>query len=227
MRRSSSGLPWDQVFTGILGLAAISEAVFPPTTLSSKFQFLVFAFGLTAAGIWSINARRRKEASDYAALRDLIVTIAAPGTASPDRRLTELQTVRLVASLSQTPPQRVRIVASQGDETQGYALQFKRVLAASRWKVVGPVPAPITVAPMDLQVSINGGFFAGNIPTAYTSFRSILDFVGLKCRQKFVFDPAVAPDEIVLWVGAKSPDNMRPENYPPLALKPTGDGSHR
>jgi hypothetical protein len=134
------------------------------------------------------------------------------------RKLAEWQRVKMIAILSRFPGQHVAILASAGDETLAYATQFRAVFKDSNWKVEGPKPAPEDQPAIDLQVSVSTKFLGTEsaMPPGFQALKGALDFVGLKCRSKFIMDPDVSTNVVFLWVGAKSPDGMTPDNYPPL-----------
>ena len=136
------------------------------------------------------------------------------------RSLADWQNVRLVSVLSRYPRQKVMVLASLGEETWSYAEDFRDVFISSKWAVEGPIPAPIDQPAMDLQLSLAYQLFsAKDLPMPCVALRATLDFLKLKSSRKFVFDPDVPIDKIVLWVGAKSPDTANPNLFPPLGLR--------
>jgi len=49
---------------------------------------------------------------------------------------------------------------------------------------------------------------------------------GIKQRQRYVYDDAISPDLVILWVGPKSPDNFRPDDCAPAVLHPRPGEPH-
>lgn len=187
----------------------IVEAIHKVLRTESTLVFVLVIAGLFAIGggtvAWLVDAGY-KNSPEYQADH------------ARGRTLEEWQRVGLVAILSRYPNQRVVILASVGEETLSYADQLRRVLKGSKWRVDGPKPAPVDQPAVDLQVSVSMKYFGNEaaMPPGFQALKSGVDFVGLKARHNFIMDPDVSPDLVVLWVGAKSPDGMSPDNYPPL-----------
>jgi hypothetical protein len=137
------------------------------------------------------------------------------------RRLEDWQKVRLIATLSRDPNHKVLILASSGDETWAYAEDFRDVFLKGQWRVTGPESAPIDQAAMDIQLSISEKYWASQPPRYFEAVRGVMKLIGLKQRTGYVFDPSASPDELVLWVGAKSLDSQNPDNYLPLVMVET------
>jgi len=171
-----------------------------------------------------VEPRSNEQPSQVEFVRALEARLAGLSDRAQDsrrgRKVEEWQAVRMIAMLSRYPKQKVVLLASRGDETEGYAKALREIFLTSGWAVKGPLPAPIDQAAIDLQVSIsaNAEHWGGAIPEPYTSLRAAIDFVGLKSRMKFIFDPDVPADVVVLWIGAESPPNMNAQNYVPLAI---------
>jgi hypothetical protein len=140
---------------------------------------------------------------------------APPTRSDGGRRLAEWQKVKLIALLSRYPGEKVLILASLGSETWDYARDFRDVFLTAKWNVEGPKPAPLSEPAIDVQVS------ADNYVPARPETQAVLGafkFVGIKCRGTCILDPNIRRGLIVVWVGAKSPDEQKPDNYPPLSF---------
>jgi hypothetical protein len=133
------------------------------------------------------------------------------------RRLSDWQKVKLVASLSRYANQKAVILASAGTDTQVYAENLRKVLESAGWKVRGPLSAPPSVPVVDVQVSVSGKYFAERPPEPYLTLRGTLEFVGVRCRDRLILDPAVPDDVAVVWVGGEG--NLPPSSLPPLAVE--------
>lgn len=141
--------------------------------------------------------------------------IYVPGMQSrfgPDVRdgpLEEWQRVLIVQTLSQYPGHKVLILSGDGGETTAYAAQFNQLFQKAKWFVKGPRPAPIKQPVLDLQISIDEQIYTHpEIQVILSALKS--------ARVKFrpsVHDPNVPSDWIVLWVGAKTPDD-EPQHVP-------------
>ena len=131
------------------------------------------------------------------------------------RRLADWQRVKLIALLSRYPGEKVLILASEGPETWDYAREIGDVFLTAKWHVEGPNAAPLSKPITDIQVS------ADNYAPARQETLAVLGafkFVGIKCRGNYILDPNIKRGLIVVWVGAKSPDEQRPDNYPPIGF---------
>jgi hypothetical protein len=135
------------------------------------------------------------------------------------RTLTDWQKVRLAAVVSRYPSSKLHIIASSfGKETWNYALQFRDVFHQAGWKVVGPDTAPIDQPAMDIQLSVNEKYWTRGLPPEFGAVNGVLPEIGVRKRKTHILDPLVAADELVMWVGAKGPDNDPPDNHPPLMM---------
>lgn len=133
------------------------------------------------------------------------------------RRLSDWQKVKLVSSLSRYENQKAVIIASAGSDTQAYAGDLGKVLKSAGWRVRGPLPAPPSAPVVDVQVSVARKYFAEHPPESYLTLRGTLQFVGIRCRDRLIIDPAVPDDVALIWVGGEG--NFPPSNLPPIAVQ--------
>jgi hypothetical protein len=153
-----------------------------------------------------------------------VSTLAPKWRVQPkDRVLSEWQIGRLIAILLPHRCQKITILTSAGDETGRYANQFKKILRKAGWSVAGPLQAPSDQHAMDIQLSIYAGYASNiaTVPQPFWAIRTALDQTNVKSRKLFILDPDVPVDEIVLWVGAKSADDVEHGNYLPLGVGST------
>jgi hypothetical protein len=143
-----------------------------------------------------------------------------PESQSDTRHLSEWQRGKIGSGVSQYLGKKILIMASSGKNTWSYAQDFRDVFASSGWKVEGPkhVP-PIDELIIDVQLSANG--MLGTPPKAealavLNSFKE----AGIKHRERFMLDPDISSDLLVLWVGAKSPEGISPDECTPISFKP-------
>jgi hypothetical protein len=133
------------------------------------------------------------------------------------RHLSDWQRVKLISSLSRYDNQKVVIVASAGGDTRTYAEDLGNALKGAGWRVRGPLSAPPGIPVVDVQVSVAGKYFGQQPPEAYATLRGTLEFVGIRCRNRLVMDPAVPDDVALVWVGGQG--NLMPSNLPPIAVQ--------
>jgi hypothetical protein len=97
--------------------------------------------------------------------------VVRPSPIAGQRTLTDWQVVRLKAALSEYPGQKIVIIASEGQETHQYAMQFRQLFKLIHWNVVGPVDAPPDQPFSDLQVSISNNWdYAVNGKNSYSNY---------------------------------------------------------
>jgi hypothetical protein len=143
------------------------------------------------------------------------------------RKLTDWQEKKLVFALSSAPPQKLLMLVASGAETHAFAKNLSRLFESKlHWKVRS-VAIPESVWVTDLQVSTGGPLPPPDQapPAGAADFQKALVAAGLKCRSQLVFDTDLKPGVIALWVGIRSPDEHRPDDYMPnsaarLSLSP-------
>lgn len=137
---------------------------------------------------------------------------------SEDRRLTEYQQQVMRSKLSRYRGIKLLILYAGGPRTLAYATEFGDFFHSLQWRVDGPNLVPVgNERIVDLQVSMSNLYWNKSNP-AVTDLLSSLE--GVKHRQRGVYDGAIAPDLIVLWVGPKSPSSFRPDDCAPAELRP-------
>lgn len=118
--------------------------------------------------------------------------------------LKEWQQVLILQTLSQYPGHKVLIFAGLGSETAAYASQFSHLFRKANWVVEGPRPAPVNQPVLDLQISIDERIYTHpEIQAIMSALRS----ARVKSRPGAVHNHNVASDWIVLWVGARTPED--------------------
>lgn len=143
-----------------------------------------------------------------------------PEGESDVRHLSEWQQHALRSEIAPYPDSRVLILASSGRNTFAYAKDFRDVFDAAKWKVDGPKPVPeIDEGIIDLQTSVHGKL-GDTSPPATMAFLNGLEYVHVKHRKHHTLDMDVPDGLLVLWVGAKSPEGVSPDDCMPIAFKP-------
>jgi len=137
---------------------------------------------------------------------------------SEDRHLTEYQQAIMRPRLFRYRGTKLLILYAGGPKTLAYATSFRDFFRSLGWRVDGPRFVPVGDEELvDVQVSISNRYWN----TPYSMANDLMSALGgTKHRQRFVYDDAVPPDLIVLWVGPKSPDNFKPDDCAPAALRP-------
>jgi hypothetical protein len=137
---------------------------------------------------------------------------------SEDRHLTEYQRTVMRSALSKYHGAKLSVMCTRGRKTLAYASEFRDFFRSLGWNVgaVRPVPAGDDTI-VDVQTSVSSHYWNMRDPEAADLLSS---FGGIKHRRRYVYDDAVLPDQIVLWVGPKSPDSFRPDDCGPPALDP-------
>jgi hypothetical protein len=141
------------------------------------------------------------------------------------RLLSEWQRGKISSEVSQYPGKKILIMASSGRNTWSYAQNFREVFASSGWKVEGPkhVP-PLDEHIIDVQLSTNGNLGTPPKPEALAVMNSFKE-AGIKHRTRYMLDPDISPDLLVLWVGTKSPEGITPDECALIPFKPKAGAS--
>jgi hypothetical protein len=143
---------------------------------------------------------------------------------SEDRHLTEYEQTVMKAKLSRYRETSLLILYAGGRKTFAYAAEFCDFFRSLQWRVEGPrVVPPGAERLVDVQISVSKRYWNTPYPRAADLLTS-LD--GIKHRQRYVYDDAVSPDMIVLWVGPKSPDNFLPDDCVAAVLRPKPGEPH-
>lgn len=174
-------------------------------TLLIKLQPQFYGFQQPNGAFTAVRLRKLAPASDLDAH-------------SEDRDLTEYQQTVMKAKLSKYHGTKLLILYAGGPKTLSFAKSFRKFLGSLGWYVEGPrfVPAGDEEI-VDVQISVSSRYW--NRP--YSRAADLLSSLqGVKHRQAYVYDDAVPTDRIVLWVGPKSPENFRPDDCAPPALRP-------
>jgi hypothetical protein len=143
---------------------------------------------------------------------------------SEERHLTEYQRQIMTSRLSGYQGTKLHILYAGGPRTLAYASEFRDFFHSLKWSVDGPNFVPVGDERMvDLQVSLSDHYWNKPNPVAIDLLGSL---EGVKHRQSGVYDGAVAPDLIVLWVGPKSPSPVKPDDCAPAVLRPRPGEPH-
>jgi hypothetical protein len=137
----------------------------------------------------------------------------------PDtRHLSEWQRSQIQAELSKYPGYKLLIMASSGGNTWSYAQEFKKVFTSAGWRVTGPnLVEPFYESMIDVQLSANES--PSVMKPEVAAIRDGFAKAAIKHRKNVMLDPEVSPDEVVLWVGAKSPEGISPDDCAPFLFK--------
>ena len=161
----------------------------------------------------------------YSAVRIRTLPIASDLDAqSEDRHLTEFEQTIMRSKLSEYRGTKLLVLYAGGPKTLAYATEFRDFFRSLQWKVDGPrsVP-PGDERVVDVQISVSQRYWNTPYPRAADLLNSL---EGIKHRQRYVYDAAISPDVIVLWVGPKSPDNFRPDDCASAVLRPSPGEPH-
>jgi hypothetical protein len=137
---------------------------------------------------------------------------------SEDRHLTEYKQAIMRSELSKYRGTKLLILYAGGPKTLAYATEFRDFFRSLRWNVAEPRPVPTgDERVVDVQISVSQRYRNTPYPRAADLLSSL---EGIKHRQRYVYDDAISPDLIILWVGPKSPDNFSPDDCAPAVLHP-------
>lgn len=179
--------------------------------LLNKFRPEFYAFQGPNGNVSIIKMRQLPPASDLE-------------SQSEDRHLTEYQRVIMKAKLSKYRGTKLLVLYTGGPKTLRYATEFRDFFQSLGWTVVGPRPVPVGDERLvDLQMSVSKRYWNKPYPQAMSLLSSM---EGLKHRQRYVYDDAIADDRIVLWVGPKSPADFKPDDCAPATVGPTAGQAH-
>jgi hypothetical protein len=116
---------------------------------------------------------------------------------------------------------RLRIFYAGGDNSLAYAEQWRQLFAES-WETTAPSLVPVgDERIIDVQITIGNKQQEPEAKTLLDVFQS----AGITHRKFFSIDPA-ADDDVVLWVGPKSPKDASPDQCSSPELKPTQGVPH-
>jgi len=143
---------------------------------------------------------------------------------SEDRHLTEYQQQIMRPRLSGYRGTKLLILYAGGPRTLAYASEFREFFRSLQWSVDGPNLVPVgDERIVDLQVSMSNLYWNKSNPVVTDLLGSL---EGVKHRQRAVYDGAISPELIVLWVGPKSPSSFRPDDCAPAELHPKPGEPH-
>jgi hypothetical protein len=177
----------------------------------NKLQPEFYGFQLPNGAYSAVRLRKLPTASDLDAQ-------------SEDRHLTEYEQTIMRSKLSKYRGTKLLVLCAGGPKTLTYATEFRDFFRSLRWNVDGPDPVPTgDERVVDVQISVSQRYWNTPYPRAADLLNSL---EGIKLRQRYVYDDAISPDLVVLWVGPKSPDNFRPDDCAPAVLHPSAGEPH-
>lgn len=146
---------------------------------------------------------------------------------SDDRHLTEYQRQIIEPILNRYRRSRLLIYFAGGLKTKAYAEEFHRMFVASGWKVDGPLLVPVgDERIIDIQMSVDYRENWNKPNPKPHDLLNAFDKAGVKQRSKLTSDPNVPSDLIVLWVGPRSPNDVKPDQCSPVDIKPVAGQPH-
>jgi hypothetical protein len=140
---------------------------------------------------------------------------------SDQRHLTDYQKEQLRPAIKQHAGSRLRVFYSGGPNTLAYAEELKQLFAES-WKT-----NEVTVVPVgderiiDVQIAVGNKGQEVEARTLLDAFQS----AGIKHKKFFSVDPD-AGNDVVLWVGPKSPKDASPDQCGSPELNPKPGQAH-
>lgn len=141
-----------------------------------------------------------------------------------ERHLTEYEQTVMKTKLSKYRGARLLVLHAGGPKTLAYAMDFCNFLRTLKWQVEGPRLVPVGDERLvDVQISVSNRYWNRPYPRA-ADFLASLE--GIKHRQRYIYDDAVSPDLVVLWVGPKSPDNFGSDDCAPAVIHPKAGELH-
>jgi hypothetical protein len=143
---------------------------------------------------------------------------------SDDRHVTEYEQAIMRSKLSKYRGTKLLVFYGGGSKTLAYATELRNLMRSIGWSVEGPRLVPVGDERIaDIQISISNQYW--NVANARAA-DLLSSLEGAKHREKYVYDNAIPPDMIVLWVGPKSPANFRPDDCAPAELRPRPGEHH-
>ena len=143
---------------------------------------------------------------------------------SEDRHLTEYEQTIMRSKLSKYDGRNLFSSLRRWPKNFGIRDGVPQFLRSLHWKVDGPRAVPAgDERVVDVQISVSQHYWNTPYPRA-TDLQNSME--GIKQRQRYVYDAAISPDQIVLWVGPKSPDNFRPDDCASAVLHPRPGEPH-
>jgi hypothetical protein len=140
---------------------------------------------------------------------------------SDDRHITEYEHQIIEPVLKKYARSQLLIYFAGGQKSKAYAEEFRAMFQSRNWKVKGPTLVPIgDERIIDVQMSVN---YAENWNKYNPKPREILNAfekAGIKQRSNLAIDVNVPHDWIVLWVGPRSPKDVRPDQCAIPEMKP-------
>ncbi len=177
----------------------------------NRLQPEPYGFQLANGGYSAVRIRTLPTASDLDAQ-------------SEDRHLTEYEQTIMRSKLSEYRGAKLLILYAGGPKTLAYATEFRDIFQSLHWKVDEPRAVPTgDERVVDVQISVSQRYWNMPYPRAADLLNSL---EGIKHRQRYVYDAAISPDQIVLWVGPKSPDNFGPDDCASAVLHPSPGVPH-
>ena len=140
---------------------------------------------------------------------------------SDDRHLTEYQRQIVEPILKRYSRSRLLIYFAGGQKSKAYAEEFHKMFIAGGWKVDGPLMVPVgDERIIDIQMSVNYQENWDKYNPKPHDVLNAFEKAGIKQRSTLTSDPNVPNELTVLWIGPRSPNDVRPNQCSPVAMKP-------
>jgi hypothetical protein len=145
---------------------------------------------------------------------------------SDDRHITEYQRQIIEPILQKYSRSHMLVYFAGGRKSKAYAEEFCKMFGAKKWTVTPPTLVPIgDERIIDIQMSVNYQENWSKYNPKPHDVLNAFERAGIKQRSKLTLDPNVPSDWIVLWVGPRSPNGVRPDQCLPAEMKPV-EGQH-
>jgi hypothetical protein len=146
---------------------------------------------------------------------------------SDDRHITEYQRQIIEPVLKRYGGSHILMYFAGGQKSKAYAEEFHKMFTAMTWVAKGPTLVPLgDERIIDVQMSVN---YQENWSKYNPKPHEVWDAfqkAGIKQRRRLIMDPNVPSDVIVLWVGPRSPSDLKPNQCLPAEMKPVEGEPH-
>jgi hypothetical protein len=146
---------------------------------------------------------------------------------SDDRHITEYQHQIIEPVLNKYSRSHMLIYFAGGQRSKAYAEEFRKMFSAKNWTVKRPTPVPIgDERIIDIQMSVNYQENWNRYNPKPNDVLHAFERAGIKQRRNLMLDPNVPSDWIVLWVGPRSPKDVKPDQCAVAEMKPVEGQPH-
>ena len=145
---------------------------------------------------------------------------------SDDRHITDYGRQLIEPVLAKYGGSHVLIYFAGGPKTRAYAEEFRKMFSGKRWVVQGPRMVPVgDERIIDVQMSVNNHDNWNRYDPKPHDVLNAFEKAGIKQRSNLTLDPNAPSGWIVLWVGPRSPRDVKPEQCSPVEINPV-EGQH-